>query len=321
MRAIRIDRTSSLPPWVQIKDQIKLAYCLGGLNEGDVLPSIRSLAEQLGVGEAIVRRVYQELTASGFLSAEPRKHLMVTDTLKKPEHVESLTQECADECDRLVEWARGRRVSPTSLARLFLQRATESARRRPAYTYVDLGRRAAEAFAEVISNAWEVPVKAMTLDELVKLPVEDIEAYAGILVNHFREGPLLEALNGCAASVFPIRVKLHPRTIRKIRRHAAGTSVLLVLAPTDAARVGPQLRGYVEGEFGDDVKVELLSLDDIGDLAAEAENGHFRLVVVSWHIWDEIPEKARRLSNVVRAENEIMMESLERARVAAGILV
>ena len=28
--------------------------------------------------------LYQELTQSGFLSAEPRKHLMVTDTLSKP---------------------------------------------------------------------------------------------------------------------------------------------------------------------------------------------------------------------------------------------
>ena len=52
---------------------------------------------------------------------------MVTDTLSKPEHVEALAQECSDECDRLVEWARERHVSPTSLARLFLRRATESA--------------------------------------------------------------------------------------------------------------------------------------------------------------------------------------------------
>ncbi len=321
MKSITIDRTSALPPWVQIKDQIKLAYCLGRLNEGDILPSIRALAEQLDIGEAIVRRVYQELTQSGFLSAEPRKHLMVTDTLTKPEHIEALARECSDECDRLVKWARERHVSPTSLARLFLRQAMESARCRPAYAYVDLGRRAAEAFADVISSTWEVPVKAMTISEIRQLSSEVVEGYAGILVNHFRHEPLLEALEGRPAAIFPIRVKLHPRTIQKIQREVDGSTVVLVLAPDDAARVGQELRSYLASELGDDMNIQITSIDDIPDLAAEASNGENGLWVVSWHIWDDIPETARRLANVVSSENEIIMESLERARIAAGILV
>jgi len=318
LRTITIDRTSVLPPWVQIKDQIKLAYCLGRLNEGDVLPSIRALAERLDVGEAIVRRVYQELTQSGFLSAEPRKHLMVTDTLTKPEHVESLARECSRECDRLVEWARERHVSPTSLARLFLRRATDGAQRRPAYVYVDLGKRAAEGFSRVISDAWEVPVKAMTLDEIVQLSSEELEAYTGILVNHFRHEPLLESLGGRAANVFPIRVRLHPRTIRKIQRQPTGSTVMLVLASDDAARVGQELRSYLASEIGDHVSVEIRSIDAIPDLAAEASSGTFQLVIVSWHIWDDVPENARQLGNVFASENEIIMESLERASSRRG---
>lgn len=310
-----------MPPWVQIKDQIKLAYCLGGLKEGDILPSIRGLADQLDVGEAIVRRVYQELTQSGFLSAEPRKHLMVTDTLTKPEHIEELAAECTNQCDRIIDWARQRRLSPTSLARLLLRRAMESAQRQPAYAYVDLGCRAAEAFADVISNTWEIPVKAMTVKEIVQLSDEELAAYAGILVNYFRHEPLLAVLDGRPAEIFPIRVKLHARTIQKIKRRATGSLVLLVLAPDDAARVGQQLRSYFTSEFGDDVGAEIASIDDIDDLAALASNGKYGLLMVSWHIWDEIPEKARRHPNIFRNENEIVMESLERARVAAGVLV
>lgn len=321
LNTITIDHTSALPPWVQIKDQIKLAYCLGGLNQGDILPSIRSLAEQLGVGEAIVRRVYHELTLSGFLSAEPRKHLMVTDSLSKPEHVEALAKECSDECDRLVEWARARHVSATSLARLFLRRAMERAQRQPAYAYVDLGRRAAEGFAEVISNTWEIPVQAMTIEALVNLPARELEAYSGILVSHFRYEPIVEALQGRTASIFPIRVRLHPRTIGKIKHRAAGSTVLLVLAPDDALRVGQQLRSYLTAELGEDVGIEIKSLDDIPDLVAEAGSRKYRLLIVSWHVWDELPQEARELPNVIASENEIIMESLERARVAAGILV
>lgn len=321
LKTITIDRTSPLPSWVQIKDQLKLAYSLGRLNEGDVLPSIRSLAEQLDIGEAIVRRAYHELTQSGFLSAEPRKHLMVSDTLTKPEHVQSLARECSEKCDRLVEWAREHRVSPTSLARLFLRHAIESERQRPSYVYADLSRFTASRFSEMISTTWEVPVAGMTIDEIAEVPDDELESYAGILVNYFRHERLLAALGGRTASIFPIRVKLHPRLVRKIRRQASGSRVLLVLPADDASRVGKETLDYLEKEVGDNVRLEAAAINDIPDLAADARSGRYRLIMVSRHIWDEIPEKARRLANVIPNENAIVMESLERARLAAGVLV
>jgi len=321
LKAISIDRTSALPPWVQIKEQIKLAYCMGNLNQGDVLPSIRAFAEQLDIGEAIVRRAYQELTQTGFLSAEPRKHLMVTDSLAKPGHVEALTRSCTDECDRLIEWARENGVSPISLARLFLRRAMENEREKPAYAYVDLSKGAAESFSREISKAWEVPVAAYTIREIAALPAAELAGFAGILVNYFRHERLLGALGERDAHVFPVRVKLHERVVRKIRRQGAGSAVLLVLPAEDAARIGAATLSHIEKEVGDDIRVRASSVDDIPDLADEVESGRYRLAVVSRHIWDEIPERARRLANVVPNENQLVMESLERIRVAAGILV
>ena len=54
MRTITIDRTSALPPVVQIKDHIKLAYCFGRLREGDVMPSIRALADQFALADLLI---------------------------------------------------------------------------------------------------------------------------------------------------------------------------------------------------------------------------------------------------------------------------
>jgi len=65
LKSLLVDRASSLPPWIQIKEQIKVAYTVGRLQGGDLLPSIRALAKQLGVGEAVVRRAYRELTDLG----------------------------------------------------------------------------------------------------------------------------------------------------------------------------------------------------------------------------------------------------------------
>lgn len=321
MKTISIDRTGSLPLWVQIKEQLKLAYSLGDLSEGDVLPSIRALADRLGVGDAIVRRAYQELTQSGFLSAEPRKHLMVSDTLTKPGHVEALAKECTDECDRLIDWAGSRGVSSISLARLFLRQAIQSEQKRPAYVYVDLSKTSAQRFAELISKTWELPVAALTVDELVRLSDAELASFAGVLVNYFRHDRLLASLDGRRATIFPVRTKLHPRIIRKIRRQAAGSSVLLVLPRDDAVRIGDATLTYLEAEVGDNVRLKTATVDDIPDLVAEAESGRYRLVIVSRHLWDDIPEKARRLANVIPNENELIMESLEKARIASGVLV
>ncbi len=321
MKTISIDRTGSLPPWVQIKEQLKLAYSVGRLSEGDVLPSIRALADQLEVGDAIVRRAYQELTQSGFLSAEPRKHLMVTDTLTKPEHVEALAQECTGECDRLIGWARSRGVSSISLARLFLRQAIQNEQKRPAYVYVDLSKISAQRFAELISKSWELPVAAMTIDEIARLSDDELASFAGILVNYFRHDRLLATLDGRTTGIFPIRMKLHPRLIRKIQRQAAGSSVLLVLPRDDAARIGEATLAYLEEEVGDNVRLKTAALDDIPDLAAEAQSGRHRLIIVSRHLWDDIPEKARRLASVISTENALVMESLEKARIASGVLV
>lgn len=321
VKALTVDRSNSLPPWVQIKDQLKLAYSLGRLKEGDVLPSIRALAEQLGIGEAIVRRAYQELTQSGFLSAEPRKHLMVTDSLAKPEHVEALAQKCSVECDTIVQWARENGVSPISLARLLQRRAIEEENERPSYVYVDLSRPSAEKFAEQISRTWEVPVAAKTIDEMAALTDDELSSYAGILVNYIRHERLLIAIDGRASAVFPVRMKMHPRIARKLQRQPAGSKVLLVLPVLDAALVQEATLSYIAKELGAKVTIDAMTIADIPDLAAEAESGNYRLIIVSRHIWADIPERARRQPNVIAHENAMVMESLERARIAAGVLV
>lgn len=307
---------------MQIKDQIKLAYCVGRLREGDILPSIRSFADQLGVGESIVRRAYQELTQSGFLSAEPRKHLMVSDTLDKPEHVETLARDWTNECERLVMWAREQHLSPISLARWFLRHASEEEQARPAYVYVDLGRDVAASLAETISTTWELPVASMTMEEIGKLSEEELDGFAGILVNYSRHEELLASIGDRTDAIFPIRTMLHNRTVRRIRRQAAGSTVLIVLPASDANRmIGTALIEHLEKEVGDNVHLEAAAVDDIADLAEEAASGRYRLVIVSRHIWDDIPEKARRCGNVIPHELEIAMDSLERARVAAGVFV
>ena len=67
---ILISNTSELPLYQQIKDQLKGAIFAGDLIEGDALPSIRILANDLKVSVLTIRRVYDELESEGFVKSQ-----------------------------------------------------------------------------------------------------------------------------------------------------------------------------------------------------------------------------------------------------------
>ena len=67
--------------------------------------------------------------------------------------------------------------------------------------------------------------------------------------------------------------------------------------------------------------MDTTAISKIQDLADVARNGKYSLVLVTYHVWDLVPEKARRLGNVIRGDNEMNMESLEKTRVQAGVIV
>ena len=67
---ILISNTSDLPLYQQIKDQLKDAIFREELKEGDMLPSIRSFANDLRVSVLTIRRVYDELEQEGFVASQ-----------------------------------------------------------------------------------------------------------------------------------------------------------------------------------------------------------------------------------------------------------
>ncbi|MCM3339215.1 GntR family transcriptional regulator [Paenibacillus sp. MER TA 81-3] len=70
---IIISNTSDSPIYQQIKEQIKDAILYGELKEGELLPSIRALANDLRVSVLTTRRVYDELESEGFITTKAGK--------------------------------------------------------------------------------------------------------------------------------------------------------------------------------------------------------------------------------------------------------
>lgn len=65
--AVRVDTTSQVPPYEQIRAQLAALIVTGRLGEGDRLPTVRQLATDLGLAPGTVARAYRELEAGGLI--------------------------------------------------------------------------------------------------------------------------------------------------------------------------------------------------------------------------------------------------------------
>ena len=74
---IIISNSSSTPIYEQIKIQIINQIMSGKLNEGDIIPSIRSLALDIKISVMTVKKAYDELEEEGYIKSVQGKGTFV----------------------------------------------------------------------------------------------------------------------------------------------------------------------------------------------------------------------------------------------------
>lgn len=85
---IIISNSSDVPIYEQIKIAIKRAINTGVLRENEILPSIRSLAQDLRISVMTVKKTYDELEQEGFIKTVHGKGSFVL-----PQNLELLREE------------------------------------------------------------------------------------------------------------------------------------------------------------------------------------------------------------------------------------
>jgi DNA-binding transcriptional regulator YhcF (GntR family) len=76
---IRIDKTSEEPLYLQLRTQIIKGIATGELEVGDTLPSVRTLAQDLGINLHTVNKAYAVLRDDGYLLIRGRQGAIVAD--------------------------------------------------------------------------------------------------------------------------------------------------------------------------------------------------------------------------------------------------
>ncbi|MGV3466776.1 MAG: GntR family transcriptional regulator [Heyndrickxia sp.] len=74
---IQIEPQSDIPIYTQLSNQIVEGIAKGDLNPGDSLPSVRSLAADLGVNMHTVNKSYHELEKKGIIQIVPKSGALI----------------------------------------------------------------------------------------------------------------------------------------------------------------------------------------------------------------------------------------------------
>ena len=74
---ISVDLGSAVPPYEQIRTQISSLIAVGSLASGTRLPTVRSLAADLGIAAGTVARAYKELEQAGLIETRRRNGTLV----------------------------------------------------------------------------------------------------------------------------------------------------------------------------------------------------------------------------------------------------
>ena len=76
---ITVDKLSDAPLYLQLRDSVIAGIAAGELRPGDALPSVRSLAEDLGINLHTVNKAYATLRDEGYVILLGRRGAYVAD--------------------------------------------------------------------------------------------------------------------------------------------------------------------------------------------------------------------------------------------------
>ena len=90
---IKIDFESEEAIYIQLRNQIIMGIATDRIHEGDSLPSVRQLAENIGINMHTVNKAYTVLKEEGYIKLDRRRGAVIALDIDKIRSIERLREE------------------------------------------------------------------------------------------------------------------------------------------------------------------------------------------------------------------------------------
>jgi len=314
---ICIDRNSSVPLHEQIKDRIKLGLALGALRPGDNLPSIRQLDEKLHIGTAVIRRSYRELADIGILDLQHGRGVFIKNGI----HVQAATMLLEYEAlygliSRELDQAN---LVPASFARFMYGRILDAERQTPSVAIVEDSKGISRDYAAQLSQEWQVPISAFTLEELRRLSPLRRAELRRVITSYYHIDEVREIMRKHRAKVIPVDIEFGPATAQDLQSLPPGSRVVWVIHEDDYAHLRSYVGCFVEQTFGPRLLFDFVSSAKVNvvDLLNE---GAYARVFFSNRIWDGLNNDIRSSPLARRPMLRITPQSVKLAWATIGVI-
>jgi len=315
-----LDSHSTIPPHVQIQEQIKLALLLGRLRPGDTLPSIRDVEKQIGVSRNIVRKAYLALQRSGILTLWHGKGVLVEKQLSYSQRG-SIPEQCEELSKDILGKVERRGISPSAFARYLYQQARERERKASSLVFVDATKALAVDRAAKISSFWHVNVSGISMEELVEAQRNGLRGIRTILTNYLRLDQVRNIVNRSRVDVIPLSLAFSQAMREEFRRLPPSASVVLVVDDRDYPSLALILDEYRKILVDPSVKLIAIPRSRVRNLERFVKSAKYHKVIFSNRIWEQVPDNLKKHPRVTRPLMDIDLSSLESVRIRAGVVL
>lgn len=90
---IQIDFNSDEAIYIQLRNQIILGIATSRLQEGETLPSVRQLADSIGINMHTVNKAYSVLRQEGFVTIDRRRGAVINIDVDKLKAMQEMKEE------------------------------------------------------------------------------------------------------------------------------------------------------------------------------------------------------------------------------------
>ena len=236
MSLIRINKSSAVPIYKQIVDQVEYMIEAGQLQDGDRLPSSRMLAANLAINRNTVARAYAELRDQGFVVARRRSGMIVAgarearDRARTRDEAREILRESIARCLELG-------LSPGEISSLAYHHSLQVERLDVKVSFVECNTERAEYFAQELSGQLEIPVTPLVLSEFVPEDLSDGDLVVTTFyhLSEVRKSVLESGHEGSRPEVAAIVIAPHLTTLVKLAQLPKTSRVGILYSTRDQA--------------------------------------------------------------------------------------